>query len=67
MMRLSCNVGVIHELPLRTVTRTFSTTNYLYTMLKKDRPFPKKYIEWRKGLDVETHNVLKRRQYSKRH
>ena len=62
MIRLSCNVGVIHELPLHTVTRTFSTTNYLYTMLKKDRPFPKKYLEWRKELDEEVRNILKRRQ-----
>jgi len=27
MMRLSCNVGVIHELPLHTVTKAVSTTN----------------------------------------
>ena len=39
-----------------------SRTNYLYTLLKKDRPFPKKYIEWRKGMDEEVNNILKRRQ-----
>jgi len=27
MMRLSCNVGVIHELPLHTGTKAFSTVD----------------------------------------
>src|SRR3989304_3487910 len=39
-----------------------SRINYLYNMLKKDKPFPKKYLEWRKGLDEEVRNILKRRQ-----
>ena len=38
-----------------------SRINYLYTMLKKDRPFPKKYIEWRKGLQEEVDNILRRK------
>lgn len=33
---------------------------YLYKMLKKDRPFPKKYREWRNGLDAEIHEISKR-------
>ncbi len=32
---------------------------YLYNMLKKDRPFPRKYREWRNGLDAEIHEILK--------
>lgn len=38
-----------------------SRINYLYTMMEKDSPFPKKYLEWRKGLDNEIHNILKRK------
>lgn len=37
-----------------------SRINYLYNMLKKDRPFPKKYLEWRKALQEEVQNILKR-------
>ncbi|MFO0794056.1 MAG: hypothetical protein U0586_08320 [Candidatus Brocadiaceae bacterium] len=33
---------------------------YLYNTLKKDKPFPKKYLEWRKGLDEEIRNILKK-------
>ena len=36
-----------------------SRINYLYNMLKKDKPFPRKYLEWRKGLEGEVHNILK--------
>ncbi len=35
--------------------------NYLYNMLKKDKPFPRKYLEWRKGLDEEVRNILRRK------
>ncbi|OHB90964.1 MAG: hypothetical protein A2Z57_13090 [Planctomycetes bacterium RIFCSPHIGHO2_12_39_6] len=38
-----------------------SRINYLYNMLKRDRPFPRKYIEWRKGLDEEIQNILRRK------
>ena len=38
-----------------------SRINYLYNMLKKDKPFPKKYLEWRKGLEEEVQNVLRRK------
>ncbi|MDN3515892.1 MAG: hypothetical protein NG747_16065 [Candidatus Brocadia sp.] len=37
-----------------------SRINYLFDMLKKDRPFPRKYIEWRKGLDEEVQNIVRR-------
>ena len=38
-----------------------SMINYLYTMLKKDKPFPRKYLEWRNALDEEIYNILKRK------
>jgi len=38
MMRLSCNAGVIHELPLPTATRAVSTTN----VFKKTKLLQKK-------------------------
>lgn len=38
-----------------------SRINYLYNMLKRDKPFPKKYLEWRKGLEEEVENILKRK------
>jgi len=38
-----------------------SRNNYLYNMLKRDRPFPRKYIEWRKGLEEEVQNILRRK------
>jgi len=38
-----------------------SRINYLYMMLKKNRPFPRKYLEWRKGLDEEVQSILKRK------
>ncbi|MFN3532286.1 MAG: hypothetical protein ACK41Q_07215 [Candidatus Brocadia sp.] len=38
-----------------------SRINYLYNMLKKDKPFPRKYIEWRKGLEAEVQNILRRK------
>lgn len=38
-----------------------SRINYLYNMLKKDRPFPRKYLEWRKGLEEEVQNILRRK------
>lgn len=34
---------------------------YLYKTLKKDRPFPRKYREWRNGLDAEIQEILKRK------
>ncbi len=37
-----------------------SRIQYLYNTLKKDKPFPKKYLEWRKGLEYEVRNILKR-------
>lgn len=37
-----------------------SRINYLYNMLKKDKPFPRKYLEWRKGLEGEVSNILKK-------
>ncbi len=37
-----------------------SRIQYLYNTLKKDKPFPKKYLEWRKGLEDEIRNILKR-------
>ena len=37
-----------------------SRINYLYEMLKKDKPFPKKYLEWRKGMDEEARKIAKR-------
>lgn len=37
-----------------------SRINYLYNMLKKDRPFPRKYLEWRNGLEEEVQNILRR-------
>lgn len=36
-----------------------SRINYLYNMAKKDKPFPRKYLEWRKGLEEEVRNILK--------
>ena len=38
-----------------------SRINYLYNMLKKDKPFPRKYLEWRKGLEEEVQNILRRK------
>lgn len=38
-----------------------SRINYLYNMLKKDKPFPRKYLEWRKGLEDEVQNILRRK------
>lgn len=38
-----------------------SRINYLYNMLKNDKPFPRKYLEWRKGLEVEVQNILRRK------
>ncbi|MDR4507505.1 MAG: phosphatidylinositol 4-kinase [Candidatus Brocadiaceae bacterium] len=35
-----------------------SRINYLFTMLKKNKPFPRKYLEWRKGLDAEIQRIL---------
>ena len=35
-----------------------SRINYLYNMLKKDKPFPRKYLEWRMGLEGEVRNIL---------
>lgn len=37
-----------------------SRINYLYNMLKKDKPFPRKYLEWRNGLEEEIRNIVKR-------
>lgn len=37
-----------------------SRIQYLHNMLKKDKPFPKKYLEWRKGLEEEIRYILKR-------
>lgn len=34
---------------------------YLYKTLKKDSPFPRKYREWRNGLDAEVREILKRK------
>ncbi|MCF6147108.1 MAG: hypothetical protein E3K37_00440 [Candidatus Kuenenia sp.] len=34
-----------------------SRTNYLFHMLKKKKPFPGKYLEWRKGLDAEAKKI----------
>lgn len=39
-----------------------SRINYLYNMLKKNRPFPRKYIEWRKGLEEEVEKILRRKE-----
>lgn len=39
-----------------------SRINYLYMMLKKNKPFPRKYLEWRNGLDKEVRDILKRKQ-----
>lgn len=38
-----------------------SRINFLYNMLKKDKPFPRKYLAWRKGLDEEVQNILRRK------
>lgn len=38
-----------------------SRINYLYNMLKKDKPFPRKYIEWRRGLEEEVQKILKQK------
>lgn len=38
-----------------------SRINYLYTMIKKDKPFPRKYLLWRNALNDEIHNILKRK------
>lgn len=38
-----------------------SRINYLYNMLKRDKPFPRKYREWRKGLEEEVQNILRRK------
>ncbi|MBM4054991.1 MAG: hypothetical protein FJ264_10060 [Planctomycetes bacterium] len=35
-----------------------SRINYLFNMLKNKKPFPKKYLEWRKGLDAEIQSIL---------
>ena len=37
-----------------------SRINYLYEMFKKDKPFPRKYLEWRNGLDEEVRKIVKR-------
>jgi hypothetical protein len=39
-----------------------SRINYLYKMLKKDAPFPRKYLEWRNGLKEEVRSILKQRE-----
>lgn len=36
-----------------------SRINYLYNMMKKDRPFPRKYLTWRNALDEEISNILR--------
>lgn len=38
-----------------------SRINYLYKMLKKDKPFSRRYREWRKGLAEEVDGIVKRR------
>lgn len=38
-----------------------SRIHYLYNMLKKDKPFPRKYLEWRNGLDEEVQSILRRK------
>jgi len=38
-----------------------SRINYLYNMLKKDKPFPRKYLEWRKELEEEVQYILRRK------
>ncbi len=38
-----------------------SRINYLYKMIKDDRPFPRKYLQWRRELDDEVQSILKRR------
>lgn len=38
-----------------------SRINYLYAMIKKDKPFPRKYLLWRNALNDEIHNILKRK------
>ena len=39
-----------------------SRINYLHKMLKNDRPFPRKYLQWRRELDEEVQSILKRNQ-----
>ncbi len=38
-----------------------SRIDYLYKMLKKDTPFPRKYLEWRNELNEEVQNILRRK------
>ncbi|MEB2308973.1 MAG: hypothetical protein OZ917_06685 [Candidatus Brocadiaceae bacterium] len=38
-----------------------SRINYLHNMLKRDSPFSRKYREWRKGLQEEIQDILKKR------
>lgn len=41
-----------------------SRINYLFNMLKKKQPFPRKYLEWRKGLSAEIQRILSQNQSS---
>lgn len=41
-----------------------SRINYLFHMLKKKTRFPRKYLEWRKGLDAEAKKIMSRDQSS---
>lgn len=38
-----------------------SRINYLYKMMQKDKPFPRKYKEWRNGLNEEVDAILKKK------
>ncbi len=50
----------IHDNTERAKLMVESRINYLYNMLKKVKPFPRKYLEWRKGLNEEMQNIMKR-------
>lgn len=41
-----------------------SRINYLYKMLINNTPFPRKYLEWRNGLDNEIRSIRKNRTIS---
>ncbi len=51
----------VHDNTARAKLMVESRINYLYHMIKKDSPFPRKYLKWRQGLDEEVQNILRQK------
>ncbi|MCF6154637.1 MAG: hypothetical protein E3K36_05165 [Candidatus Brocadia sp.] len=49
----------IHDNTKTAELMVISRINYLYKVLKEKKLFPRKYLEWRKELDVEVRNILR--------